>query len=208
MHAFGAIAASQSSYSIVLALAVATDVFVGFCACGGRGIRLKRFTAVVSAIVCAVIFLVFGLLGSVVTTHINDRAEAYIGAAVLLLIGLTRIFDRTFKALILHFRRWFSPLSEVYAKPELADRDLCGNLSVHEGVLLACATSVDAALTALGSGLGVGAVIVGAIFSFLFSYGAVRLGMWLGRRLAANLPVNISVIGGLVLIALAIAKLI
>ena len=190
-----------------LALAVSTDVFVGFCTCGGRDIRLKRGTAIVSALACAVIFLVFGLIGSLASPLVPDRAERLIGFACLLLIGLTRIFDRAFKALLLRFRRSLATVFKIYAEPELADLDRGGDLSLREGVLLASATSIDAAITALGSGLVVAQVVAASVFSIGFAFAAVVLGVSLGRYLSGKLPVNVSVLGGVILIALAVLKL-
>ena len=190
-----------------LALAVSTDVFVGFCTCGGRNIRLKRGTAIVSALACALIFLAFGLIGSLASPLVPDRLEALVGFACLLLIGLTRIFDRAFKAILRRFRQRLAMVFKLYAEPELADLDSGGDLSLREGVLLASATSIDAAITALGSGLAVTQVVAASVFSIGFAFAAVVLGVWLGRYLSGKLPVNVSVLGGVILIVLAVLKL-
>ncbi|MDR0905115.1 MAG: hypothetical protein LBN00_02870, partial [Oscillospiraceae bacterium] len=160
-------------HGATLALAVSTDVFVAFFGCGGRGIGLKRRTAVVSAVVCSCIFLVFGLIGSVATPFVPDYIEKIVGFATLMIIGLTRVFDRAVKAAIRHFRKRLSILLKVYAEPELADLDAGGDLSIREGVLLASATSIDAAITALGSGMSGAYVAAAAVFTVVFSFVAV-----------------------------------
>ena len=194
-------------HGAALALAVSTDVFVGFCACGGRAIRLTRHTAVVSAVMCAVIFLVFGLIGSILTPFVHDSVEVYIGFTALLLIGLSRIFDRAIKAAIRRFRQRLSIFFKVYAEPELADLDSGGDLSVREGILLASATSIDAGIAALGSGLNYANVAVSSVFTLVFSFVAVVLGVNLGRYLSGKLPFDVSIAGGIILIALAVLKL-
>jgi putative sporulation protein YtaF len=194
-------------HGATLALAVSTDVFVAFFGCGGRGIGLKRRTAVVSAVVCSCIFLAFGLIGSVATPFVPDEIEKYVGFATLMLIGLTRVFDRAVKAVIRRFRQRLSLIFKVYAEPELADLDAGGDLSIREGVLLASATSIDAAITALGSGMSGSYVLAAAAFTVVFSFAAVTLGVCLGRYLSGKCPLNLSVVGGVILIVLAITKL-
>ena len=194
-------------HGAALALAVSTDVFVGFCACGGRNIRLTRHTAVVSAATCCAIFLIFGLIGSFITPFIHDSVEVYIGFTALLIIGLTRIFDRAIKAAIRRFRQRLSIFFKVYAEPELADLDSGGELSVREGILLASATSIDAGIAALGSGLSCANVIASSAFTLIFSFAAVTLGVHLGRYLSGKLPFDVSVAGGVILIVLAVLKL-
>ncbi|MDR0905730.1 MAG: manganese efflux pump MntP family protein, partial [Oscillospiraceae bacterium] len=73
--------------------------------------------------------------------------------------------------------------------------------------LLASATSIDAAITALGSGMSGAYVAAAAVFTVVFSFVAVALGVHLGRYLSGKCPINLSIVGGVILIVLAITKL-
>ena len=200
----------------LLALSLSTDLFVAFIAYGGRDIHVPRRTALVTALVCTGIFLLFGLVGCFISPLLPNGVNRAIGFLTLLLIGFIRIFDGAVKALIrrglprrqLKLRAMgLSVLLEVYADPEMADIDSGGVLSVREGMLLAAAMSFDGAATGLGAAAGNISVAITAALSFLFCIAAIAAGLRLGRFLSGKTPVDTSVIGGTMLIALAITKL-
>lgn len=200
----------------LLALSLSTDLFVAFIAYGGRSIRVSRHTALVTSVVCTGIFLLFGLAGCFVSPLLNAGAAKAIGFLTLFIIGLARIFDGTVKALIrrglphrqLKLRAMgLSILLEVYADPEAADLDSGGELSMREGALLAAAMSFDGAATGIGAAAGGVSVTITAALSFLLCIASIAGGLRLGKYLSGKTPVDVSVIGGVLLVVLAITRL-
>ena len=200
----------------LLALSLSTDIFVAFIAFGGRDIRVPRRTAFVTSLVCTGIFLLFGLIGSFVSPLLPEVFQKAIGFFTLLIIGLVRIFDGAIKALIrrgiphrqLKLRAMgLSILLEVYADPETADIDAGGVLSIREGALLAAAMSFDGAATGLGIAAGGVSILLTAVLSFIFCIVSIVTGTRLGRFLSGKSAFDMSVIGGIMLIVLAVTRL-
>lgn len=200
----------------LLALSLSTDLFVAFVAYGSREIRVPSRTAFVTSLVCTGIFLLFGIIGCFASPLLPESVGKTIGFLTLLAIGVIRIFDGTVKALIrrglpkrqLKLRALgLSILLEVYADPETADLDQGGVLSIREGVLLAVAMSFDGAATGIGAAAGGVSVTLTAILSFLFCGAFIALGLKLGKFLSGKLPVDMSVIGGALLVILAVTRL-
>lgn len=200
----------------LLALSLSTDLFVAFIAYGGRNIHVPRRAALVTSLVCTGIFLLFGLVGCFATPFLPNGVEKAIGFLMLFIIGIIRIFDGTVKALIRHGlpRRklklramGLSILLEVYADPETADLDSGGVLSMREGALLAVAMSFDGVATGIGAAAGGVSVLLTAAISFVFCIISITVGLRLGRFLSGKLPFDMSVIGGALLVILAVTRL-
>jgi len=191
---------------------LSSDIFIAFFAYGVRGIRVPRRTLLVTASVCAGVFLLFGSVGFYFTPFLPAGIGKAFGFITLLIIGLIRVFDSAVKALIrrgLPKRRikGLSALLEVYAAPESADVDAGGELSVREGVLLAAAMSFDGAAAGLGAAAGNISVSLTSALSFLFCVAAIYAGQRLGRYFTDKVPADLSAIGGVLLIVLAFTKL-
>jgi len=200
----------------LLALTLSTDVFVAFITYGGRDIRVPRLSALTAAFMCAVIFLLFGFIGRLLSQYFPDGVNMFLGFIILLVVGLIRIFDSAVKALIrrgLPHRRFklralgLSVLLEVYADPETADVDKRGDLSVRESALLAAAMSFDGAAAGFCAYAGGINIWIATVFSLVFSVAAIAAGLRLGKFLSGRCPIDTSFIGGILLIALAITKL-
>jgi putative sporulation protein YtaF len=150
-------------------------------------------------------------LGSALMPLLPEGVTRGIGFAILFLLGLMRLFDAAlkarirrdsacrvkFRALGLHF------LLEVYADPELADMDDGGTLSPGEAALLALALSIDGAVAGLGAAGASIALTVAS--SLVMGLVATFLGLRVGALLAKK--GDISPLGGVLLIAIAFAKL-
>ena len=200
----------------LLALSLSTDLLVAFIAYGGRDIRVPARTTLVTSLVCTGIFLIFGIVGCFASPLLSKSAGKAIGFLTLLIIGLIRVFDGTVKELIrrglphrqLRLRAMgLSILLEVYADPETADRDCGGELSVHEGALLAAAMSFDGAASGVGAAAGGVSIILTAAVLFILGLAFTAGGIRLGKFLSGKSPANMSVIGGILLIALAAMRL-
>ncbi|MDA6840406.1 manganese efflux pump, partial [Escherichia coli] len=73
----------------------------------------------------------------------------------------------------------------VYADPEQADQDRSRLLSPAEAFSLAVALSLDGLAVGFGAALGSVGVWQSLLFSLFIGAGAVRLGAFLGNRLAS-----------------------
>ena len=142
---------------------------------------------------------------------------ASVGRGFLLLLGVTKLFDSSIKAYIRRHKAMkrdirFSLSSlrfilTVYADPQEADRDASQSLSAGEAASLAVALSLDSLAAGIGAGVSRVGPLEAAAVAFFLGILAVLAGHAAGKRLAERCPSDLSWIGGLLLILLAIGRL-
>ena len=98
-------------------------------------------------------------------------------------------------------------LLAVYACPEEADADHSKRLGALEAVSLGVGLSVDSLAAGLGAGLGSVAILPTLAASLLLGMGMLAAGSACARWAASRLPVDLSPVGGVLLIALAVLRL-
>lgn len=203
--------------ALLLVLAISTDAFAAALAYGTRKIHIPVLSAVTISGICSGILLLSLLLGGIIRPALPDGLTAGLGFAILFLLGFVKLFDSSIKAYIrrhqkLNKRIRFSFCSlkfilTVYADPSEADQDASRVLSPLEAASLAVALSLDGLAAGVGAGFSSFSWLGMLLLSFGISLAAVGGGYVIGRHLAEKSQVDLSWLGGLLLILLAFMKL-
>lgn len=98
-------------------------------------------------------------------------------------------------------------LLTIYADPNKADADQGGLLSAKEACSLGIALSIDSMAAGIGAGIAAVPIAVPVFLSFFMGAAAIGTGMVLGNRVAEKYSLDISWIGGLLLILLSVLKM-
>jgi len=199
----------------LLVFALSLDAFAAAFGYGVHGIRIPFVSAQVINLICTG-FLGAALgLGSLLAGVLPPAAAAWICFAFLFVLGALKICDSLIRRAIrrqkaerdIHFK--FLSLRfilHVYAEPEKADLDGSHVLSAGEAACLAIALSLDGIGAGLGVGLALAHPLPAILFSLLFGYAAITLGCLLGKKAAEKLKWDVSWLGGIILLALALIK--
>jgi len=204
--------------SAVIASSLSLDAFAAGFAYGSKKIHIPMHSVQIINIVCCFILGLSLFLGHTLRPIMPDSLAAGIAFAVLFTIGLMKLLDGIVKTII---RRYTSLdkafrfsmfdlqfILRMYADPEVADKDTSSHISPGEAVILAVSLSLD------GMAVGFAAALAGVnpwallIWSLVTNSVAIILGRKIGFGLAKKIPFNITWLGGIVLIVLAITHLI
>ncbi|MCL2082353.1 MAG: sporulation membrane protein YtaF [Oscillospiraceae bacterium] len=202
----------------VIAASLSIDTFAAAFAYGCKKIKIPLPSVCVINLICTCVAGVSLLFGSLLAQYIPGWFATGISFAVLLLIGMAKLFDSMTKAIIRKHAQFdkefelslfnFKFIMRLYADPEAADVDVSESISPKEAAALAFSLSLD------GLAVGFSAALIGIsplaviIFSLAMGFIALLLGIWTGNKAADKLPFNISWIAGAVLIGLAVMKLV
>lgn len=204
--------------AVILASTLSVDAFVASFAYGSNNIKIQFPTILIISFVSSGILGIFLFLGGMIRQYLSPEISSVLCFMVLFLIGMTKILDNLMKSIIrrlgylsknIHFSFFHLRfILSVYADPETADVDRSNSISPVEACSLAIALSLDG--MAAGFGAALGAVNGSAVFlaSFFTNALAVVLGETIGIRVSSRLRFNVSWLSGVVLIALALAKVI
>ena len=203
--------------AILLVVALSMDAFVASFAYGTSKIKIPFKSAIVINVVCSAILGIALFAGSLIGKFIPSIFTTSICFAMLLMLGLAKLFDSTLKALIgpggSLSRNYQFKVSDfrfflnVCIDSTAADVDNSLVLSPKESFSLALALSLDG--LAAGFGTGLVAVNIGQIiiFSLLINMVAILLGCLIGNKVAEKTDLNLSWLSGATLMVLAFLKL-
>ena len=205
------------SEAFALASSLSLDALtVGF-AYGSNKIKIPFLSVQIINIICSVITGLSFLLGSVIKNYIPQGITVIICFAILMILGIIKIFDSFTKAIIKRHKNLNKKIKfsffnlrfilNLYAAPEEADVDLSKTLSNSEAVALAISLSLDG----LAVGLGAAMCDVNGLAVFIFSLVTnaffLMFGCFIGNKIAKKVSFNLSWLSGVILIALAVSKL-
>ncbi|WP_249281803.1 sporulation membrane protein YtaF [Ligaoa zhengdingensis] len=203
--------------ALLLVTALSTDAFVASFAYGTNQIDIPRSSVTVISLICSGILGVALVAGSVLQPFLPAGLTKAVCFSILLILGLVKLFDSSVKSFIRRHKGVRRELSfsvsqlrcilSIYADPEVADWDCSRQLSPGEASSLAVALSLDGLAVGFGAGLGDAGVLEAVFFSLLLGALAVKLGCWLGKKAAKRFQLNLSWLGGAMLIVLAFFKL-
>ena len=136
----------------LLAAAVSTDAFAAGLAYGAKRIRIPVLSAVIISMIGSLMLGLSLLAGSVIRPWLPAGFAPGMGFAILLFLGIAKLFDSSIKAYIRkhkslkkNIRFSLSSLRfilTVYADPQEADQDASQSLSALEAASLAVALSL------------------------------------------------------------------
>lgn len=212
-----ALFSSSSLDAILLVLALSMDAFVASFAYGTSKIKIPFKSAMIINIVCSCILGIALFAGHIISRFIPSIFTTSICFAMLLLLGLAKLFDGTLKALIgtsgSLSRNYEFELSDfrfflnVCIDNTAADADHSFILSPKESFSLAVALSLDGLAAGFGTGLVSANFFQIILFSLIINIIAILTGCFVGNKVAEKTNLNLSWLSGVTLIILAFLKL-
>ena len=197
--------------------ALSTDAFVASFAYGTSKIKIPFSGSLLINLICTGLLLLSLLVGSLLRPLLPAHITHGICFGLLLLLGLTKLFDAAIKSYIrrrrtLHKQISFSALNinfilNIYADPEVADQDASKTLSPAEASSLALALSLDGLAVGFGAAMGAISLPTVALLSYLTGMAAVWFGSIAGNKFTDTFHCDLSWVGGALLVLLAFLKL-
>lgn len=200
----------------LLILALSVDLFLACVACGTERIKIEIRTALCISFVCSGVLFLSLAVGKMFEGMLKDRYVSILGFLVLFILGVWKLLEysvrkyiRKHKFLCKRVKVTFSQLNfilSIYNNPVMADKDHSKTMSVTEGFFFALAMSLDGLVGGLGAAV-LGIQIYETVFwNFLLGVAAVWTGSLVGRRTAAKEEMDVSWVGGVLFLILALGK--
>lgn len=197
---------------LVFILVMSLDIFAASFVYGADKIKIPQRSALAISIVCSLTLFLALFAGSAISGILPGRTGAYVGFSVLFILGILKLFDFLIKSWIKPCKKEFHFLSfhfflQVVCDSKEADKDKSKNLSIGEACLLALSLNIDEMAAGVGAGFSGSSKILVFALSLLFSYISVYIGEYAGIKLSKKTDLNLSWLGGVILIILAFFKL-
>ena len=203
--------------AILLVSALSMDAFVASFAYGTSKIKIPFKSAMTINLVCSSILAIALFMGSIISKYIPSVFTTSICVTMLLMLGLSKLFDSTLKSILaksgtlsrdVSFKLFdFRFFLRVCLDSTEADIDHSYELSPKESVSLSVALSLDGLAAGFSTGLMVTNYIQIILFSLAINIVAVLLGCAIGNKVAQKSELNLSWLSGATLILLAFLKL-
>jgi len=203
--------------SLILVSSLCIDSFVASIAYGTSKIRIPFVSTIIINLVCTITLACSLLIGSILKSFLPGNLPVVLGFLLLMALGIYRLFEYILKAYISKCSESDSPLTfkifdfqfvlQVYADEIKADFDNSKCLNIKESFYLALALSLDSLAVGVGSSLCSINYLQVLILCFIIGFIAVSLGVFLGRKFAQKLHLELSWLSGVLLIVLAIIRI-
>ncbi len=202
--------------SLLLVSSLCIDSFVASISYGTSKIRIPPLSAIIINLVCTLTLACSLFIGSIFKNFLPGNLPAILGFFLLMTLGIYRLFEYIFKSYISKCSKSYSPLTfkifdfqfvlQVYANEIKADFDNSKCLNVKESFYLALALSLDSLAVGVGSSLYNINYAEVLILCFIIGILSVSFGVFLGRKFAQKLHLELSWLSGVLLIVLAIIR--
>ena len=202
---------------ILLIAALCTDAFVASIAYGMDKIKIPLRSAAVIALIGTGLLACALTASAFIQQAVPHQTCVAVSFILLLVIGVYNLFQNGIKAYLRTKADYTKRLKFKFADIGFfisicldeteADKDHSKVLSVREALYLALALSIDSLVTGIASNLATRLIFPILAVSLLFHMIVVLAGSALGRRLSGNPRLNLSWLGGLLLIVLAFLKI-
>lgn len=187
-----------------ISLALSVDSFIAAFSYGTSKIKIPLSSVGIISVTGSLITGLSMLAGSFVKDFIPPGFTTLLSFGILFLLGVLKLFESS--------------------EPANADKDNSHSISAKEALSLSAALSLDGCAAGFGASLSAGTpaspgaaaagtvsslVPVAAVFLFSLIFGALTVlaGSHIGNKAAGRLPIKPGIIGGLLLILLAVARL-
>ncbi|GAV23561.1 sporulation membrane protein YtaF [Carboxydothermus pertinax] len=201
---------------LLFSLALSLDGFGAGLAYGLRGLRVPVTSVVVVSVTSAFTIGFAMLLGKFINIFIPESFTRYLGAFLLVAIGIYVFFaggseikkDSTQPKVVLSFKI-FGLIFQILRAPQLADRDDSGVLSYKEAILLGIALALDAFGAGIGLSLSGYPILLTMANVGLVKFCLLALGLFLGKQngKVSFIRNNSRYLASLVLIYLGISRI-
>jgi len=199
--------------ALLLTTALSLDAFAASFAYGSSKIKIPFKSVMVINIIGTIVLSLSIYFGVLLSPFIPAEVASGLAFGILFTLGLVKIFDAVLKSFI----RKYSDTSKkvefsvfdlkfiltVYANPEHADIDRSRALSPKEAIAIAVALSLDSFAVGFGAGLIPISHFQIIAFSLVTDIVAIVTGCYIGNKIAEKSPINLSWLGGAILILLA-----
>ncbi|NLJ40627.1 MAG: sporulation membrane protein YtaF [Clostridiales bacterium] len=202
---------------ILLVMALSIDAFAASIAYGANKIKVPFKSVIVINLICTGFLGISLLIGSGIRLIVPPSLLTLISFLILLLLGTYYLFEsfiKTYLIRVSNINKQFNIklfdikfIIDVYGDKTKADLNSSKDLSPMEAIYLATALSLDSIVAGFGSSIVNINCIQVMVLSLVFGTVAIWIGLVIGKRLAASLKADLSWIGGIILIMLAIMKL-
>ena len=187
-----------------ISLALSVDSFIAAFSYGTSKIKIPLPSVGIISVTGSLITGLSMLAGSFVKDFIPPGFTTLLSFGILFLLGVLKLFESS--------------------EPANADKDNSHSISAKEALSLSAALSLDGCAAGFGASLSAGTpaspgaaaagtvsslVPVAVVFLFSLIFGALTVlaGSHIGNKAAGRLPIKPGIIGGLLLILLAVARL-
>lgn len=187
-----------------ISLALSVDSFIAAFSYGTSKIKIPLPSVGIISVTGSLITGLSMLAGSFVKDFIPPGFTTLLSFGILFLLGVLKLFESS--------------------EPANADKDNSHSISAKEALSLSAALSLDGCAAGFGASLSAGTpaspgaaaagtvsslVPVAAVFLFSLIFGVLMVlaGSHIGNKTAGRLPIKPGIIGGLLLILLAVARL-
>lgn len=187
-----------------ISLALSVDSFIAAFSYGTSKIKIPLPSVGIISVTGSLITGLSMLAGSFVKDFIPPGFTTLLSFGILFLLGVLKLFESS--------------------EPANADKDNSHSISAKEALSLSAALSLDGCAAGFGASLSAGtpaspgAAAAGTVsslapvaavflFSLIFGVLMVLAGSHIGNKTAGRLPIKPGIIGGLLLILLAVARL-
>ncbi|MDO5516738.1 MAG: sporulation membrane protein YtaF [Clostridium sp.] len=204
--------------SLLLVSSLCIDSFVASIAYGTSKIKIPLLSAIIINLVCTSTLALSLFLGSVVKDFLPGRVPIILGFVLLMAIGIYRLFEFIFKSCISKHSNSDTPLTfklfdfkfvlQVYADEIKADFDKSKYLNSKESFYLALALSLDSLAVGFGSSLCSINYVQTLVLCFIIGLLCVLTGVFIGRKFAEKMHLELSWLSGVLLIILAVLRVI
>ena len=204
--------------SFLLVVALCMDAFMASLAYGAGNIKIPFRSAFVIGLI-GTSFLALSLFAAgIVARFVPAYICALASFILLMVLGVSSLFQNAIKAYLKTLKNNSKKLSfkyanigfiiDIYLDETQADSDRSKVLSVKEAVYLAVVLSMDSLVTGFGAGLGAMSYVSTLAMSLVLGVLAVMLGGRIGAKIAGRKGLDLSWMGGAILILLAVVRMI
>lgn len=200
----------------ILVFALCLDTFVASAAYGTNQIHLSgRQIAAINGIcsLCLGLSLIFGTL---LDSCISEKYTKEICFLSLLLLGCLKLADSSIRQFLRHHKAVHKNISftfsqlrfiiDIYGDPMEADTTQSRSLSWKETIFFSLAMSIDSLIAGTMAAFLKISIPLTVITTFLIGELFTYLGLFLGKKISQRCPKDLSWIGGILFIVLAVLK--
>lgn len=205
---------------LLLVVALSVDSFAAALAYGAEKIKIPLPSLMMISFICSLTLGLSLWLGNLLSPLLSNLAVHWLSFSILLILALFNLFSSAVKDFAARLRKrgccengckfkLFDTVFFICACDDCraADRDNSHSLSVKESLALAFALSIDGVTAGFGAGVSGGSAIMAALFCFVLSASALFFGVIAGDFILKRCHINLSYLGGGILLILAFSKL-
>lgn len=178
--------------AFVITLVISIDSFVATFAYGSNRTKIPFFLINIINIICFVVLAVALFSGSFISYYVPEEITILVSSLILFILGLYRIIDS-----------FGTMLEDNKTKNKPGRKKKRRTISLVEAVSLGIALSLDAIVIGFGIALGDINIIMILMVALIVGFIAKLSGYYIGEKIASRLSMNISWVGGVILIFLA-----